>query len=56
MTILIIILILLVGAHIMNFISVACGCFLADFEDLIANLFWPVFLPIALFRRFILKK
>lgn len=56
MAILIIILILLTSAHVMNFISVACGCYLMDFEDLIANLFWPVLLPIALFRRFILKK
>ena len=56
MTILIIILILLVGAHVMNFISVACGGYLMDFEDLITNLFWPVLLPVALFRRFILKK
>lgn len=56
MTIFIIILIYLIGAHVMNFISVACGGYLMDFEDLIANLFWPVFLPIAFFRRFILKK
>ena len=56
MTILIIILIYLIGAHVMNFISVACGCYLMDFKDLIANLFWPVLLPVALFRRFILKK
>lgn len=56
MTILIIILILLAGAHVMNFIVVACGCYLTDFGSLIENLFWPVILPIALFRRFILKK
>lgn len=56
MTILVIILILLVGAHVMNFICIACGSFLSDFEELIGNLFWPVVLPIALFRRFILKK
>ena len=56
MTILVIILILLVGAHVMNFISVACGCYLMDFEGLIENFFWPVLLPYALFRRFILKK
>lgn len=56
MIILIIILVLLIGAHAMNFISVACGCYLMDFESLIENFFWPVLLPVALFRRFILKK
>ena len=52
----IIILIYLIGAHVMNFISIACGCYLMDFEGLIENFFWPVLLPVALFRRFILKK
>lgn len=56
MIILITILIYLMGAHVMNFISIACDCYLMDFEDLIANLFWPVLLPYALFRRFFLKK
>lgn len=56
MIILVIILVLSVGAHVMNFISIACDCYLMDFEDLIANLFWPVLLPYALFRRFFLKK
>ena len=56
MIILVIILIYLIGAHVMNFISVACGCYLMDFESLIENLFWPVLLPVALFRRFFLKK
>ena len=56
MIILVIILIWLVGAHVCNFISVACGGYLMDFEDLIANLLWPILLPYALFRRFILKK
>lgn len=56
MIILVIILILLAGAHAMNFIAVGCGCFLMDFRDLIENFFWPVLLPVALFRRFILKK
>lgn len=55
MIILVIILIYLIMAHVMNFISIACDCYLMDFEDLIANLFWPVLLPIALFQRFILK-
>lgn len=56
MVVFIIILVYLAGAHVMNFISVACGCYLMDFEGLIENLFWPVLLPVALFRRFILKK
>jgi hypothetical protein len=56
MTILIIILIYLIMTHVMNFISVACGCYLMDFEGLIENFFWPVLLPYALFRRFFLKK
>lgn len=56
MVVLIIILVYLAGAHVMNFISVACGCYLMDFESLIENLFWPVLLPVALFRRFFLKK
>jgi hypothetical protein len=56
MTVLVIILILLAGAHVMNFICIACGYFLSDFEELIENLFWFVLLPITLFRRFILKK
>jgi hypothetical protein len=56
MIILVIILILLAGAHVMNFISIACDCYLMDFKGLIENFFWPVLLPVALFRRFILKK
>jgi hypothetical protein len=56
MTIFIIILIYLIMTHVMNFISVACGCYLMDFEGLIENFFWPVLLPYALFRRFFLKK
>lgn len=56
MIILVIILVLSVGAHVMNFISVACDCYLMNFEDLIDSFLWPVLLPVALFRRFILKK
>jgi hypothetical protein len=56
MVVLIIILVYLAGIHVMNFISVACGCYLMDFEGLIENFFWPILLPVALFRRFILKK
>ena len=56
MIILVIILIYLVIAHVINFISVADGCYLVDFEDLIANLLWPVFLPYALFRKFFKKQ
>lgn len=53
MTVLIIILIYLIGTHIMNFISVICGCYLMDVKDLIEIFFWPVLLPIALFQRFL---
>ena len=55
MTILVIILIYLVIAHVINFISIADGCYLVDFEDLIANLLWPVLLPYVLFRKFFKK-
>ena len=51
--ILTIIIIYLVIANIMNYVSIACGCFLCDFEDLTANLFWIILLPIALIKRFI---
>ena len=51
--ILIIIISYLAIAHIMNYVSIACGCLLCDFEDLTANLFWIVLLPIALIKRFI---
>ena len=54
--ILIIITAYLIIAHIMNYISIACSCYLMDFEDLTANLFWIIFLPVALFRRFFLNK
>lgn len=54
--ILIITVIYLLIAHLWNFISVACGCYLVDFEDLIANLFWIICLPIVivqwLYRKF----
>lgn len=51
--ILIIILAYLIIAHIINFISVADNCYLCDFEDLISNLLWIIFLPIAIIRRII---
>lgn len=50
---LIVILAYLIIAHIMNFINVACDCYLCDFEDLISNLLWIIFLPIAIIRRII---
>lgn len=56
MIILVIILIYLAMAHVMNFISIFCDCYLMDSEDLINNLLWPISLPYSLFRRFFLKK
>ena len=38
-------------AHIMNYVSIAFGCLLCDFEDLTENLFWIVLLPAALIIR-----
>lgn len=49
--VLIIIIIYLIIVQIMNYISVACGCYLIDFEDLTCNIFWIIFLPIAIIRR-----
>lgn len=40
-------------AHIMNFVSIACDCYLCDLEDLIANLLWIILLPVAIIRRII---
>lgn len=51
--ILIIVTIHLAGAHIMNYISVAAGCYLMDFEDLTELLFWEILLPYALIVRLI---
>lgn len=51
--ILIIVTIHLAGAHIMNYISVAAGCYLVDFEDLTELLFWEILLPYALIVRLI---
>ncbi len=53
--ILIVAVIYLVVAHIFNYISIACDCYLVDFEDLTANIFWIVMLPIALINRFLKK-
>jgi hypothetical protein len=55
--ILIIAIVFLLIAHIFNFISVIVfDGFLADAEDLLCNFFWPIFLPIALVRRFLLGR
>lgn len=51
--ILIIVTIHLTGAHIMNYISVAAGCYLMDFEDLTQMLLWEILLPYALIVRLI---
>lgn len=51
--ILIIVTIHLTGAHIMNYISVAAGCYLMDFEDLTEMLLWEILLPCALIVRLI---
>jgi hypothetical protein len=51
--ILIIVTIHLTGAHIMNYISVAVGCYLMDFEDLTQMLLWEILLPYALIVRLI---
>jgi hypothetical protein len=51
--ILIVILIYLIIAHIINFICIADNCFICDFEDLVYNLLWIIFLPAAIIRRII---
>lgn len=51
--ILIIIIAYLIIAHIINFISIACNCYLCEFEDLIGSLLWIIFLPIAIIRKII---
>ncbi len=49
--ILLIAVIYLTIAHIMNYVSVAFGCLLSDFEDLTENLLWIILLPAALIIR-----
>lgn len=51
--ILIITLVYLIIAHIMNFISITCNCYLCDFKDLIGNILWIFFLPIAIIHKII---
>lgn len=50
--ILLIIVIYLIITHIFNFICIANNCLLADYEDLIMNIFWIVSIFIALIERF----
>ena len=53
--ILIVALVYLIIAHVINFVSVACGCYLTESADLICNLLWIIFLPIAIIRGIIEK-
>jgi len=53
--ILIVALVYLIIAEVFHFINIACGCFLADYEDLIFDLLWIVMLPVALIQRAIRK-
>ena len=48
--ILIIVIVYLVGAFIISYISIATGCYLMDFEDLTQMLLWGIFLPYAVIR------
>lgn len=40
-------------AHIINFISIGSGCLIADFEDLLAGILWPVAITCAIIRAII---
>lgn len=53
--ILIVALVYLIIAHVINFISIACGCYLTEAEDLICNLLWIIFLPIAIIRGIVVR-
>ena len=53
-TILVIIIIYLVIAHIFNFVAVACDCLLES-EELILNLLWIIFVPAAILNEIIKK-
>lgn len=50
--ILLIIVIYLIITHIFNFICIANNGLLADYEDLIINIFWIITIPIALIKCF----
>jgi predicted permease len=52
-TILVIIIIYLAIAHIFNFVAVACGCLLTDFEDLISNLLWIIMVPAVIVNKIV---
>jgi len=51
-TILVVIIIYLVIAHIFNFVAVACGCYLES-EDLIFNLLWLIVVPIVIINKIV---
>ena len=51
--ILIIAIIYLIIAFIFCFINLADNCIISDYEDLICNLLWIIFLPLAILKRLI---